>query len=414
MRILCIPYSHTFSHLARPLAVGAELLRRGHEVAFAGSSDKLKHAKEAGFAVHPLFEVDPHTLYGNIRAGKLRFVSDSDLEGMVEADLELMRRFRPDVVLTDGRFSAQISSQLLGIRHAAIVNVSSTAYRAQPYIPMFDRIPQAVAPDASTLRGWLDVLNLNLEMTVFDTVMSSFSRWTRKHALSRKVTATNCLAGVDLTLMADIPEYFPTRNLPPDHHYVGPITWSLKGPEPVGWNPGTHGGPCLYVTMGTTGIPEFFPLLVDLLQREGVGAVISTGGQVKGLLSPDPAIWIGEFVDGDIVLPQCDVVVCHGGNGTIYQALQHGKPLVGMPSIPDQAFNMRRVEALHVGRTLAWKDFQHRPSSIIDEVRKILDTPDYSAAAAGLQAKLARYDAPVVSADLIEGLMTQQAATQLH
>lgn len=407
MRILCIPYSHTFSHLARPLAVGMELLRRGHEVAFAGSSGKLKHAENAGFAVHPLFEVNPQVLYGNIRAGKLRFVSDADLEHMVESDVELIRRVSPDLILTDGRFSAQISAQLLGVRHAAIVNVSSTAYRAQPYIPMFDRFPKAIAPDASTLQGWLDVLNLHLEMTVFDSVMSSFSRWTRKHALPHKVTATNCLAGVDLTLMADIPDYFPTRNLPPDHHYVGPITWSLKAPEPVGWLSASHGTPCLYVTMGTTGIPEFFPLLVELLHREGVSAVISTGGQVDGLVSPDPSIWIGDFVDGEFVLPKCGAVVCHGGNGTIYQALQYGKPLVGMPSIPDQAFNMRRVEALGVGRTLGWKEFQQRPYRIIEEVRAVLDSPGYGAAAAAMRAKLARYNAPVMSADLIEGLLTQ-------
>ena len=44
-----------------------------------------------------------------------------------------------------------------------------------------------------------------------------------------------------------------------------------------------------------------------------------------------------------------DVVVCHAGNGTIYQALSQGKPIVGVPEFHDQEFNMQRVETFGVG-----------------------------------------------------------------
>jgi UDP:flavonoid glycosyltransferase YjiC (YdhE family) len=405
MKALCIPYSHTFSHLARPLAVGIELKARGHEVAFAGTSSKLRHAAEAGFAVYDLFEPAPDVLYGNIRAGRLRFVSREDIERMVEADLDLIRAVRPDVVLTDGRFSAQVSCQVAGVPHAAIVNVSSTAYRALPYIPMFDAVPRWLAPPGSAVRSALDRVNLRLEMAVFDAVMNVFSQLTRKHGLRRKVTATNCLAGADLTLLADVPEYFPARDMPPDHQYVGPLTWSLRLPAPEGWPPPRRRGPCVYVTMGTTGIPEFFPLFVDLLARSGMDAVVTTGGQAPGLASPDPHIWVGDFVDGSLAMPLCDVVVCHGGNGTIYQALQHGKPVIGMPSIPDQAFNMRRVEALGLGRTVSWTEFEKNPSVLLDVVRDVLGDPSFTEAAVRMQAVLAAYHAPARCADLLHELV---------
>lgn len=402
MKVICIPYSHTFSHLARPLAIGRELLRRGHEVAFAGESPKLGYAAREGFETHHLHEPDPEELYGAIRAGKLRFVSDSELDRMVEADIELFRKVRPDVILTDGRFSAAISSQLEDILHVAIVNVSSTQYRALPYIPMFDFIPEKIAPEGSLRRDILNLVNLNIEMAVFNTTMSAFSRLTHKHSLQKKVTATNCLEGADLTLLSDIPEYFPARNLPQNHQYVGPLTWDLPQDHPNWWPPVRRAGPLVYVTMGTTGIPSFFPRLLSLFESHQLNAVVTTGGQGGYLESPSPFVQVEDFVEGGLVMEMCDIVVCHGGNGTIYQAFQHGKPVVGLPTIPDQKFNMRRVNALGAGLTVRWEDFERDPEVLLWTMETVLDQPSFLESAQRLQGLVGSCRAATVSADLIE------------
>src|SRR4029077_729720 len=52
-----------------------------------------------------------------------------------------------------------------------------------------------------------------------------------------------------------------------------------------------------------------------------------------------------------------DVVVSHGGNGTVYQALSRGVPIIGLPSIFDQEVNMRRVCALGAGIHLSSKAY---------------------------------------------------------
>jgi UDP:flavonoid glycosyltransferase YjiC (YdhE family) len=135
MKILCIPYSHTLSHISRPLLIAKELRNRGHEIVFAGESPKIKFIEREGFVVLPLYEPDPDRLFGNIRRGKLRFVDDAEIERMIEADLSIYDEIKPDFVLTDGRFTAPISTHIAGLRHAAIVNVSSTEYRALPYVP---------------------------------------------------------------------------------------------------------------------------------------------------------------------------------------------------------------------------------------------------------------------------------------
>lgn len=407
MRILCLPYTHTLSHISRPLAIAGELRQRGHEVVFAGDSPQDHFISSQGFEVLPAYQVAPELLFERIRQGKLQFVLDEELDRLIDADRTLYRQVKPDLVLSDGRFSAPLSTGIDRLKHAAIVNVSSTAYRALPYIPFFDWLPGARGQRSSRVWTTLDRLNLRLEMLVFDTAMRAFKKLSRQHGLSHTVTATNCLAGKDLTLLADLEAYFPTRNLPADYHYIGPLTWESPLPPPAWWPPKKSGDLLAYFTMGTTWMGGSFPALYEMIRKHGITAIIATGGQAKGaeaagLKTVEGAIYVEEFIDGDLVMGECDVVVCHGGNGTIYQALQQGKPIVGIPTIPDQQFNLRRVKALGVGEGLTLKQFQQSPGKLFQLVRQVAALPAYRHNAQTLQKALAGRQPAHLAADLIE------------
>jgi UDP:flavonoid glycosyltransferase YjiC (YdhE family) len=70
-----------------------------------------------------------------------------------------------------------------------------------------------------------------------------------------------------------------------------------------------------------------------------------------------------------------DAVVSHGGNGTIYQAIENGVPIIGFPFIFDQEINMQRVEALGAGVSL-WRS-QYDEASLKRAVEQILGDPRY-------------------------------------
>ncbi len=298
MNILVQPYTHTISHISRPLLVAQELRKRGHEVIFAGESPKITFIQQEGFKVVPLYEPDHLSLYGNIRNGKLRFIDNSSIERMIEADTALYREVNPDLVLTDGRFTAPLSTHIAGLRHAAIVNVSSTEYRALPYIPFFGWVPDWLIKRDSILWKMLDFLNLNLEMFVFDNVMSIFEKLSKKYGLKKAITATNCLTGKDLTLLPDIPEYFPTRNLPEDYHYIGPLTWKANIQPPLWWPPQKGNQPLVYITMGTTGIGDFFHKVYELFTTSDINAIISTGAHIDFCNSYRPVASSAPLRDG--------------------------------------------------------------------------------------------------------------------
>ncbi len=402
MRILCLPYTHTLSHISRLLAVGKVLRARGHELIFggAGAGTKSHFIEQEGFKTLPCFQIDPDKLFSRIRDGKIRFIEDDELEMIVESDRALYREVRPDLVFADGRFSSPISSGIEKIPHAAIVNVSSTEYRALPYIPFFEWLPDSLSRK-------LDPFNLWLEMKIFDTVAGTFKQWSKKFQLPKIITATNCLTGNDLTLMADLPEYFPTRNLPDDYRYIGPLTWHNGTSLPDWWPPETGGRKLIYISMGTTWVGGRFEHLYALLRRYNLAAIITTGGQLpkseQGLLETVPGeIYLEEFIPGEEVMKICDLVVCHGGNGTIYQALEHGRPVVGIPTIPDQDFNMRRVEALGLGLKITPKSFEKDPECLMTAINRILDTPSFHQNTLMFRDKLSGLKPATRAADLIE------------
>jgi hypothetical protein len=158
---------------------------------------------------------------------------------MIEGDLRLYEEVRPDWFCPTALHGPPFHPYGR-LKHAAIVNVSSTEYRANPYVPFFDRVPEFLAPRGTKVWQGMERFNLALEMAVFDRAMGIFSRLSRKLGMKKRITATNCLTGKDLTLLPDVPEYFPTRNLPSDYTYIGPLTLVPDG-SPAWWPPRRRG-----------------------------------------------------------------------------------------------------------------------------------------------------------------------------
>jgi UDP:flavonoid glycosyltransferase YjiC (YdhE family) len=107
-----------------------------------------------------------------------------------------------------------------------------------------------------------------------------------------------------------------------------------------------------------------------------------------------------------------DLVVSHGGSGSVLGALAHGRPMVVLPMGADQPLNAARITALGVGRSLdaiaaTPDDVREAASSVLadascresagrvaDEIAA-LPSPDV---AVGLLERLARERRPIVAA----------------
>jgi len=145
-------------------------------------------------------------------------------------------------------------------------------------------------------------------------------------------------------------------------------------PEPLGdwWD--DEAGPLVYATFGTVagGLPIAAAAYRVALEAVGglpVRVVLTTGRELdSALLGPIPTnVHVATWVPQHDVLEHAAVVVCHGGSGTTFGALEAGVPLVIVPMFADQPVNARLVAEAGAGIVVAPAD-----SGPIDAVARFL------------------------------------------
>jgi len=86
------------------------------------------------------------------------------------------------------------------------------------------------------------------------------------------------------------------------------------------------------------------------------------------------------------MIRHADLVVSHGGNGTIYQALSGGKPVIGIPFHIDQEINLQRVESLGTGIKIPLRHYGKK--TLTRAVAQVMSDPGYLERAKKVQAEI--------------------------
>lgn len=215
--------------------------------------------------------------------------------------------------------------------------------------------------------------------------------WDQLHRARRQLVLTSAAF--------DFPATLPGRA-----RYVGPILDDPTWADGAAWRPPDGDGPFVLVAMSST-----FQDHVECLQRvaDALGRL-----SVRGLLTTGPAVAPGAIrapANVDVVasaphrevLPHADLVVTHGGHGTVVKALAAGVPLVILHHGRDQADNAVRVTTRGAGVAVPRGASSPR---IARAVAEVLDDPRYRAAAAELGRAIARDAAGTVLIDELEAV----------
>jgi len=165
--------------------------------------------------------------------------------------------------------------------------------------------------------------------------------------------------------------------------------------------------PAVYFTMGTAFGRDagLFRTVIEGVRHEARDLLVTTGGKIDvGDLGP-PAdnVHVHEFIPQAQVLPHCDLVVTHGGSGTVLGALGAGLPLLVLPQGADQFYNGQRILAAGVGLVL------RPPEVTVDSVRKaareLLTEPSYRTTAARAATEIASMPPPAAAVADLERLV---------
>ena len=346
-------------HAGRCVPIAKKLIGQGAEVLFSTYRDAVKYvekeglpvveAPSIGFRVKPDGTVDFRQTVAN--PGPI-FASFT-LMKQIEAEIEFMRAFKPDIVVSDSRVSPLLAAKILDIPDLCILN------QFQIIIPRRKRL-------------------LRLAKLVDTGALATIGKiWT---------------SGAAHLMIPDFPPPYTlsTGNLRIPRSYqervqlIGPILPVHPDDLPSKDNLRSKLGldrnlPLVFAPIsGPTKERAYFTrILTQILKNfsDHYQIVMSLGypnSSMRPIKQGNATIygWVPNRFE---YLKASDLIICRAGHGTITQAMCYGKPmiLVPTPSHTEQLNNAERVKELGVAEVLDQDGLDRR--TLIDTIDKILN-----------------------------------------
>ena len=390
--------------------LGRALQERGWGVAFAGEPRYLHDAAVAEpgeFGFWPLADFSQEEAMDHFRKALSR-PKRGFLRRQVEEELAILDAYGPALVICDFRLTMYISARLRGIPVVSLLGGRwLLQYAAGPVEPA------RTHPSYDVMKR---MLGDSLARRVAKPVQLRILRWKMApyHGLAREY-------GLELprdiwdwfigehNLILDTETMGPTEPLPTHFTRVGPIIWNPEMAMPAWMDEFERDRPLIYVTLGSTGDPELFRLLIKELGKLDCAAVFSTGGQIDLSPSELPAnVRMARFLPGAAVMQRADLVIFHGGAGTAYQAIAAGVPAIIIATHLEQEFAGGVFETHGGGAFLTMREVKARPALLVEAVNQVLQDPaPFRAGMEALRRDYEQYD-PIPSAvECIERLASE-------
>lgn len=395
-RILFVAEAVTLAHVARASSLAATLDDRRFDVCLACDPRYNALLGELPFPTRAITTISAQHFFRAIAQGSPIYDA-ATLIDYVAADQRLLQDFRPDAVVGDFRLSLGISARLLGIPYLNISNAYWSPYARLRY-PVPD-IPLTRVAGVG-LAQWLFDLARPLAFALHARPLNQARRHFGLPPLP--VDLRHAYTEADQVLYADVPELVPTRDLPENHHFLGPIAWSPRVPPPVWWAELPEDKPIVYVTLGSSGLAKRLPDILEALAPLPVSVVAASAGHTLPGSLPDN-VWMSDFLPGDQAARRASVVICNGGSPTSYQGLAAGVPVIGLASNLDQYLNMNLIAEAGAGYLL------RASSASLNEIsaatRRCLDSETLRARARSIQSAIEGRDAAEILTRLLDNIL---------
>jgi len=385
-------------HAFPMLALGARLVQRGHEVTFETWSRWRPHVEEAGMRFlaapeYPLFpgEGEPFEMY----------------EAVVRATgptREAVASVRPHTVIHDIlTLAPAMAGELEGVPVATLVpHVYPVGAPGFPPYALGARLPRTRIGS----RLWS-----GLARTTDGGLRQGRAQLNDARARLGLPAVQRLHGGLSegLCLVGTFPQIEYPRRWPAGTHVVGPLMWEppFGAVEPP---PGDR--PLVLVAPSTAQDPSHRLLRAALagLRDEPIRVLATTN---RRPLPPDQPVGVAantrlvEWISYAKTMPECAVVICHAGHGTMARALACGCPVVAVPHCGDMAENAARADWAGLGVRLPWRLLG--PSTLRLAVRRALAARSLRASALELAAWAAANDGTVRAAELAEEFARQSS-----
>jgi len=385
MRVLFTPSGVGLGHVGRCIPIARRLEKDRAQILFSTYREGLKYVQQEGFqaveapdigvAVNP----DGSINFRQTTVNPGPFLSVYTIMKQIDAEINFIQAFNPDVVVSDSRASSLVAAKLLDIPRICILN------QFQVFIPRRKRfLKLARIADATTLtlvgRIWADVMHVLIPDFPSPYTISIRNLHIPK-AYHKKTKFIGPILPVCPEDLSSKKELRKKLGLSEDKHIIfAPISGPAKERA--------------YFTGILRQIFSKFPddylIVMSLGDPNSSAKPVSDGNlMVHG--------WITNRFE---YLKACDLVVSRGGHGTLSQSICYGKPsiLVPTPSHTEQFNNAKKAADLGIAEIIQQENLNK--NVLLKAIRKLLEN-NFQERSETLQKEVMKCDGLEMAAKII-------------
>ncbi|HMK92146.1 MAG TPA: nucleotide disphospho-sugar-binding domain-containing protein, partial [Thermoleophilia bacterium] len=159
----------------------------------------------------------------------------------------------------------------------------------------------------------------------------------------------------------------------------------------------------IYLSLGSLGCMDvaLMQRVIDALDATPHHVVVAMG-PLKDELRLGPRMYGDEFLPQPSILPQCDLLITHGGNNTVCEGFHFGLPMIGLPLFWDQYDNAQRLQETGFGVRLPTYDWDE--ADLVGAVDALLADERLHGRLQKASAAIRASDGRRLGSDLIERL----------
>ncbi|MCD6459184.1 hypothetical protein J7L67_00760 [bacterium] len=389
--ILFITDANFLSHLLRCIEIAKTLRNRGEKVIFAATGIYENLLKYNQFDYYPVYTNDYNHTMKATRASMFRYYNPARLRNCVQSEIDILQKIKPKVVVGDFRWTLRISAEYCKTPYAAIINTIWT-----PYYSLFRSISEKMVLRKLFGRKFMEFIQPRGQKFMMYRRGRPFNRLRKKLGVTPLTNLHTEMYG-EYNLLPDIPEICPAKNLPDNFKYIGPL-FSKDASLPVPKKPGLPDEPYIYISLGSTATIKMIKLVFKAFENKKIPVVMTTGKQKINCQKPSN-FYLFDYLSSKQAFKNADAIICHGGQGTLYQALSYGVPIIGIATHNDQQWNMDRIANLNLG--IQFGEDSCSSQNIYDAYIKIGNSPLYKQNCIKMKKIIDSYDTLNLAADAI-------------
>jgi MGT family glycosyltransferase len=305
----------------------------------------------------------------------------------------IIERVDPDVIVEDNviTFPALLTA---GKKFVRIVSCNPLEVRGEDIAPVFSGLPAGDRSEWDAFRAEYDRTHREL--------WSAFNEWCVEQGTEALPDLAFIHEGdLNLYVYPEILDYTDARPLGPAWHRLDSSVRETDEEFALPFQRGD--GALIYFSLGSLGSSdvELMQRVIDVLATTPHQYIVSKGPLHEEIKLADN-MWGAEFLPQTKIIPQCDLVITHGGNNTTTESLHFGKPMILLPLFWDQYDNAQRVDEMGYGVRLSTYTFTDE--ELTGAVARLLGDTELRARLAAAGEEIRRRDGLRKAADLIEQL----------